>query len=125
MIKEKYKNQEHLIYRLSQLFYLKDIGFINDLATDLMNDNENDINISKQITIDILEYGILSNKIEIINLSTQKTYSKLNFKDLSNIVDENFEQFLNIFNKEFPYKYDIAYTDYWKKELGKFGLWKL
>lgn len=123
MIKKRYKEQEHLIYRLCQIFYIKDIGFVNDLANDLMKDNTNSINKAKQVTIDILEYGILTNRIEVIDLVNKKVYNKSNYKELSKIINENFKKFLDITNLDFPYKYDISYTDYWKLELAKFGLW--
>ncbi|MCF1191028.1 hypothetical protein LRR18_05475 [Mangrovimonas sp. AS39] len=120
-LKEKYQNREHFIHHYYMLFYLAQMEFLDDVINYVSLEKNEGKEQTKQIVIDLIKYGIESQKL-VVNLGSQKSYDKSNCEDLLEIIKINFNKFLDIKNTDFPYKYSISYTASWKKELHRIGL---
>ena len=118
-LKEEYNNHPHLIYQLATLFYLSEIEFIDDIIKFSLRESKIE-EFAIRTTLDIITYGITTNKILISN--GKVVYDKSNYKTLLNIVEKNYHNFIDINNPQYPYLYQIEYTGYWQEKLKKIGL---
>ncbi len=120
-------NQPHLIHILYSIIYNRDVHFIGELIRDVdyFSNNKNEV---KKTTISILSYLINSNQIIIERKDSEnnviRVYDRSNIQELTDLIYENWNEFLDSDNVKVWYSYQIGFTDFWKNELQKIGMWK-
>jgi hypothetical protein len=119
---KKYANNYKSVHRFYMFVYNMEMEYIDDLLKFTKLDYDSKENTLKEID-DILLCTIKSDKIFIKDSFKRIIYEKENIKELFEIIHSNFEHFLNLKNPEFPYRYEIHYTNDWKKKLAQIGLW--
>jgi hypothetical protein len=113
---KEYQSNKHITYILNLLLYTNSVEFVNGLASDVVFNNDGNLESSCKVTCDIIKYSILTDKI-IIKHSSGKIFNKDNYDQIIELLENNFNNFLNLKNGDFPYHYSIIYTEAWKIEL--------
>ena len=123
---KKYSNTTHVLNILYIVLYRTGNEFVKEIIDSASNCIKEDRDYIKTIVLDILEYALSTDKIKIRTNFTDrdvKEYNSNNYKEILSLLEEEWEALITERNYKYHYGYFIYFTDSWKKELAKIGLW--